>query len=180
MRIIRSIGIAAFAVVLAQAVACGGSSDDVGNGSSANLVPKRSNIAVERNSDHVPEGQNIDYRTIPPTSGQHWSRWADCGFYIESLPDERIVHNLEHGNIVVSYNLANPAQVTELRNNLEDLSLFEDWGVARPYDQIREGRVVLTAWGRMHSMTGVRPGEIERFFKTFAGDGGPERVRCRP
>ncbi|MEE3249534.1 MAG: hypothetical protein VX264_07285, partial [Chloroflexota bacterium] len=70
MRIIRSIGIAAFAVVLAQAVACGGSSDDVGNGSSANLVPKRSNIAVERNSDHVPEGQNIDYRTIPPTSGQ--------------------------------------------------------------------------------------------------------------
>ena len=135
-------------------------------------------IPVERSRDHVPEGQTVEYRTIPPTSGEHWGQWADCGFYAEALPDERIVHNLEHGNIVVSYNFANPAQVTDLRDALEDLDLFEDWGVARPYDKIGDGQVVLTAWGRMHPMIGVRSGEIEQFFEAFAGELGPETVPC--
>ncbi len=135
-------------------------------------------MPVERSSDHVPEGQNVEYRTIPPTSGMHWPVPALCGFYTESLPDERIVHNLEHGNVVVSYNFANPAQVTELRDVLQDMELFGVWGVGRPYDKIEDGQVVLTAWGRMHPMIGVRSGEIESFFIAFAGELGPERVPC--
>jgi hypothetical protein len=120
----------------------------------------------------------VDYGAIPPTSGEHWPRWADCGFYTEDLPDERIVHNLEHGNIVVSYNFANPALVTELKDGLEDLEEFEDWGVARPYDKIEDGQVVLTAWGRMLPMRGVRSGEIQQFFEAYAGELGPERIAC--
>ncbi len=135
-------------------------------------------IPLERSADHVPEGQNVDYRTIPLTSGRHWPQWADCGFYSETLPDERIVHNLEHGNIVVSYNFANPAQVTDLRNALEGLDLFEDWGVACQYDKIEDGQVVLTAWGRMHPMIGVRSGEIQQFIEAFAGELRPETVPC--
>ena len=66
-------------------------------------------------SSHVPEGQTVIYNIIPPTSGPHWPRWADCGFYPEGLPDERIVHNLEHSNIVVSHNLATQDEVDQLR-----------------------------------------------------------------
>ena len=38
------------------------------------------------------------YSTTPPTSGRHWNGWAACGFYgpDQSLPDERIIHNMEH------------------------------------------------------------------------------------
>lgn len=128
--------------------------------------------------NHVPEGQKVDYQDAPPSSGQHWSTPAGCGFYTESLPDERIVHNMEHGNVVVSYNFTNPAQTTELRQALDDVDLFEDWGVARPYDRIADGQVALTAWGRVHTMTGVNPGEIERFFEAFSGELGPEQFTC--
>ena len=135
-------------------------------------------IQVELDSGHVPEGQNIEYSSTPPTSGRHWSSWAECGFYTQSLPDERLVHNLEHGNVVISYNLTNRSEVTKLRDSLETIVLFEDWGVARPYYKMEAGRVVLAAWGRIHSMVGVVPEEIESFFTAFAGGFGPERIPC--
>ena len=130
------------------------------------------------NINHVPEGQRVEYQDAPPSSGQHWPTPARCGFYRESLPDERVVHNMEHGNVVVSYNFTNPAQTTELREALDDLFMFEEWGVARPYDRIPDGQVALTAWGRVHTMTGVNPEEINLFFKAFAGILGPERFTC--
>ena len=60
--------------------------------------------------NHVPEWQSVAYSTTPPTSGPHWDRWADRGFYPDGLPDELIAHNLEHGNIVVSYKSATISQ----------------------------------------------------------------------
>ena len=54
------------------------------------------------------DSESVFYITLPPTSGDHWERWADCGFYDSGLPDELIVHNLEHGNIVVSYSPDTP------------------------------------------------------------------------
>ena len=48
----------------------------------------------------IPDG----YSTVPPTSGPHWEAWSKCGFFNHPLPDELLVHNLEHGNIIVSHN----------------------------------------------------------------------------
>jgi hypothetical protein len=135
-------------------------------------------VPIESSRDHVTEGQKIEYRTTPPTSGEHWGRWADCGWYTDGIADEVTTHNLEHGNIVVSYNLTNPAELTELREALDGERLFRDWGVARSYRAIRPGRVVLTAWGRVHQMEGVNPEEIGQFIKKFAGVTGPERIPC--
>ena len=135
-------------------------------------------VPILQSVSHVPEGKKVGYSDAPPTSGEHWSRPASCGFYTEDLPDERIVHNLEHGNIVVSYNFTNPAQVTGLRDALEDIELFDDWGVARPYDRIVDGQVAIAAWGHLHIMNGVSPGELALFFEALAGVNGPERFTC--
>ena len=56
-------------------------------------------------SDHITEGSRATYNSAPPTSGDHWHIPARRGFYEEILPDELVVHNIEHGNIVISYNL---------------------------------------------------------------------------
>ena len=135
-------------------------------------------ISIMPSADHVAEGQRVDYGTTPPTSGDHWARWADCGWYPDGLPDEVITHNLEHGNIVVSYNFTNPAQVTRLRRVLDGVTLFEKWGVARSYDRIPDGQIALSAWGRLDTFQGVAQGEIELFFEAFAGFMGPERISC--
>ncbi|MDA0265081.1 MAG: hypothetical protein BZY83_02625 [SAR202 cluster bacterium Casp-Chloro-G2] len=135
-------------------------------------------VSIMPTANHVPEGQKVEYSTAPPTSGNHWNRWAECGWYADGLPDELITHNLEHGNIVVSYNFANPARVTELRLALDGVGLFRDWGVARAYEGIDEGQVALAAWGRLALFEGVSAGEIGRFFDAFAGILGPERIAC--
>ena len=135
-------------------------------------------VPISQDITHVPEGQRVDYNDAPPTSGQHWPATAPCGFYPDGLPDERVVHNLEHGNIVVSFNFTNPAQVTALRQVLDGVRQFDDWGVARSYDKIADGQVALAAWGQLHRMDGVRPWEIGPFFEAFAGVAGRERFEC--
>ena len=128
-------------------------------------------------SEHVPVGQTVAYSTIPPTSGDHWARWSNCGFYEQELPDELTVHNLEHGNIVVSYNLTGE-DVDRLRDVINGIGLANNNGVARLYSQIPQGQVALAAWGVSDSMVGIDQERIERFFRTYAGTLGPERIPC--
>ena len=123
---------------------------------------------------HV-DGQPVNYSTTPPTSGDHWSNWASCGFYDEGLPDERVVHNLEHSAIVVSYNLATSGEVNQLRDAVGDIGLSRIWGVTRFYDKIPQGTVALATWGVLDTMEGVNQERIKKFFETYAGRLGPEK-----
>jgi len=56
---------------------------------------------------HIPEGtQGTGYTSVPATSGQHWSS-ADSpgpwGVYTVAQPQERLLHNMEHGGVVIWY-----------------------------------------------------------------------------
>ena len=128
--------------------------------------------------DHVPDSQTVQYSTVPPTSGDHWERWAECGFYSEGLPDERATHNLEHGIIVVSYNLATDEEIAQLRNAVDDIELYDNWGLARFYDKIPEGMVALATWGVLDTIQGVDHDRMNRFFNAYAGNLGPEFIPC--
>ena len=127
-------------------------------------------------TDVIPEG----YSTVPPTSGRHWGAWSDCGFYNHPLPDELLVHNLEHGNIIVSYNLASDAEVAELRAAVEAIPLAREFAIVRRYLAIPEGMVALTAWGVLDRMDGVDPDRIARFFEDYPGNTGPEFANGLP
>ncbi len=57
---------------------------------------------------HVDAGVHVDYATVPPSSGRHFSIPATVnsrGFYTtsDSPPVEQLVHNLEHGYTVAWY-----------------------------------------------------------------------------
>jgi hypothetical protein len=149
----------------------GGSSDGYveGVGVQQDLMPTR---------NHVPESQSVEYSTTPPTSGDHWEVWGRCGFYDYTLPDERIVHNLEHGNIVVNYNLTSEEEVQRLRDVFDSIGLSNIWGIARFYNEIPEGSIVLTAWGVMDTMQSIDEERISTFFEVYAGNLGPERIPC--
>ena len=123
---------------------------------------------------HV-EPRTVDYNTSPPTSGDHWTGPARCGFYEEGLPDEQIVHNLEHGHIVVSYNLPRVEEVDQLKDAFNSVGMSAMWGVARSYDKIPSGTVALAAWGVFDTMQGVDKDRIETFFETYSDALGPEK-----
>ena len=148
-------------------------------------------VDTPEDRSHFPDTLTISdidengYTTTPPTSGRHWGRWASCGFYrdgiedsTEPIPDEVIVHNLEHGNIVVSYNLTNEAQVEALEDAFNSIGKANQWGVARHYDQIPEGSIALTTWGVIDQWNVVDNGidreRMERFFDAYSGVLGPE------
>ena len=127
-------------------------------------------------TDVIPSG----YSTVPPTSGRHWGAWSDCGFYNHPLPDELLVHNLEHGNIIVSYNLSSDAEVAALRAAVEAIPLAREYAIVRRYLAIPEGMVAITTWGVLDRMEGVDPARIARFFADFPGNTGPEFANGLP
>jgi len=146
--------------------------------SQSRFIEPGEEVAVMPTRNHVPAGQAVAYSSTPPTSGDHWERWADCGFYENGLPDELIVHNLEHGNIVVSYNLPEEQDIAALRRALAGIDLAEEWGVTRFYDKIPEGMVAVAAWGRRARMPGFDLDGLASFFAAYAGAVGPERIAC--
>ena len=129
-------------------------------------------------SKHLPETETINYSTTPPTSGDHWATPQACGFYEDGVPDERATHNLEHGNIVVSYNLPLEADVQALRSAMNSIGLANMWGISRFYPDIEPGTVSLAAWGVLDTMQGADRDRITRFFESYFGALGPEIIPC--
>ncbi len=52
---------------------------------------------------HIQTGTVVNYRTKPPTSGDHNQIWGATGTYVKEIPDEVQVHNLEHGHVLIQY-----------------------------------------------------------------------------
>ena len=169
--------IAALLVPVALPLNFGGSSQGSADGYVEGIGQQ---VAVAASRQHFPDTISIttvdpEGYTVPPTSGQHWNGWVQCGFYRDPVPDERIVHNMEHGNIIVHYNLAASSQVDELAQVFDDIGLTNLWGVARPYAEIPVGTVALTTWGVVDGpMDGIDRDRIERFFEAYSGKLGPE------
>lgn len=138
---------------------------------------------IYRPSNHIATGSAFEgeYYSTPPTSGPHWeSNWASCGIFEEELPDEQITHNMEHGQVVISYNLSDQDDVEELREIAQSLPGRRSWMVMRPYSKIDEGRIALTTWGWKDefSFTELTEERVRSFYNAHR-DGSPvESVPC--
>lgn len=125
-------------------------------------------------NNHVDPGARVDYETAPPTSGDHYDAPADFGFYSSPIAPETLVHNLEHGQIVIWYRPDAPQEVID---DIEQLTEQERVAtLAVPYDDLPEGfNLSLTAWGASVSCQRVSQEVVDRFRSRFQGR-GPERI----
>jgi hypothetical protein len=102
------IGAAALVAIVLAIVLTGGAS-----GSSdkhvASLMTK-AGCSYKTVPAFVPKGQNVHvnsltkklpWNTDPPSNGQHYPEWAVWGFYTEPINPRRVVHNEEHGGVVL-------------------------------------------------------------------------------
>lgn len=94
---------------------------------------------------HVAEGTKVNYKSNPPTSGNHWPVPLKDGIYEKEKPDEAIVHSLEHGRIWVSYKPSISDSVKEKLKNLlkGELLVIVTPRTANEYD------IALSAWTRL-------------------------------
>lgn len=139
-----------------------------------------SQVRTEESSGrgHVPQGTDVKYERVPPTSGTHWGgSWERAGFYTEPKRLESLLHSLEHGAVVVYYD---PARITpDARADLRAWADRQtgDWqsfiAVPNPKDD-PESAYVLTAWEKRLPMDTYDDDAVGAFVAEYVGR-GPER-----
>jgi hypothetical protein len=121
-----------------------------------------------------------DYKTNPPTSGNHTPDWYEDGIYAPGDTPSlgKTVHPLEHGRIEVQYAPGTPKETV---NQLEALLAEEQDGYHMLLFQNTTGmkaKVAATAW--THSLTCAEMNDkvfdAIRTFRARYIDKGPERV----
>lgn len=125
--------------------------------------------------DHITDGAtHPPYNSNPPSSGSHYTSTARGGFYEEPLPDERVIHNLEHGDVWIAYH---PDISDEIKDTLE--SFAGQYVVVSPRLE-NEGDISLVAWGRVDTFDVenefVDESRIRDFIRRY-DNRGPEKVR---
>lgn len=123
----------------------------------------------DQGRDHIQPGAPHDrYSSTPPTSGPHYGTPASAGFYSSALPPEQVVHNLEHGQIVIWYK---PDASQETIDDIEQLVQQEPQAtVAVPFEDVQgSATFVLSAWGAMQSCVRVSQEVVDDFRRQFQG-----------
>ena len=109
----------------------------------------------------LPKG--FTYNSFPPTSGPHYPVPAVWNIYEEPVRQIYLIHNLEHGGIVVQYgDKVPPATVDEIRSwyvNGDKTGI-----VVAPLPGLGD-KVALTAWTHLATC----PGFNEKAFDAFVG-----------
>ena len=142
------------------------------------LVPRIFAEPVDRTLDQVQvyddlsiehvDGE-VDYEQDPPVGGPHDDRWLDCGVYDTQVRAENVVHDLEHGTVLITYR---PGIEDSDVDRLADL--LPDNGILSPWDG-QQAPVVVTVWGRQLELTGADDPRLPLFIATFgAGETAPE------
>jgi hypothetical protein len=63
----------------------------------------------------------VKYNTNPPTTGRHYEIPADDGIYGQAPEDEQLVHNMEHGRVIIWVKPSLPSkQRADIRALVED------------------------------------------------------------
>ncbi len=127
--------------------------------------------------DHVAQGTEVDYDSDPPTSGPHYPSVAPPDLYREVVPDEMLVHNLEHGHVIVYYH---PSLSDESARKISELTSEYDgqWDavLAVPRPEM-EYELTLTAWNVKMELEEFDEELIDAFVDAFRGKGPENPVR---
>lgn len=144
--------------------------------------------------NHLPEGTPYNqYNSVPPTSGPHWGIPAPWGISTAPIPNERQVHNLEHGGVIIQYNSQNAELISQLEAFVKEQTNSPCYLILAPYPDMSY-TIAATAWpgipatppAKPRYLSGVRD-TMEAFdkarlqaFVDFYRNQGPERVDCVP
>jgi len=95
----------------------------------------------DEGATHVPCTQTVPYQTNPPSSGNHYNCWAAYQTYTSPIPWGNLVHSLEHGAVVMTYNCPDgcAADVAAMQALIDSLPLDQNCGPS-----LGKNRMILT------------------------------------
>lgn len=125
---------------------------------------------------HLRPGQTVAYRSQPPTSGIHDPTGTEPGIYDEPQLSTKLVHALEHGNIVIYFDRPDEAAMKTLKRWA---GIFRgQWSgiVLNPKPGIGKA-IILTAWKRRFRLAPFDAAAAAAFIDRYRGRGPEHPVR---
>ncbi len=117
---------------------------------------------ADQGREHIAIGaSHLSYNSNPPTSGPHYVQPAPWGIYQHELPDEALVHNLEHGGIWISYNNIDPVTKQEIETLAKQ---HADKMIVTPRAR-DDAKIVLASWRRLLKLDGFDENAVIAFIK---------------
>ncbi|MDP9067200.1 MAG: DUF3105 domain-containing protein [Actinomycetota bacterium] len=115
----------------------------------------------------------VSYQDSPPVSGQHAPQSVDCGVYAEPVPNESMVHNLEHGAVGLLYRPdTNPEDIKTLESIVGE---YEDSVFSMPYVGTMDSPITIAAWGHTMELDSAERDSVREFIDEFRrGGDAPE------
>lgn len=122
--------------------------------------------------NHVPGP--VQYAVTPPVGGDHNAEWMNCGVYGQPVPNERAVHNLEHGAVWITYQPSLPqSEISALRSFVEKQTKISPAGAPAsrymdltPYSGL-PSPIVITSWGFQLKVTSPNDPRLQQFVDKF-------------
>lgn len=136
--------------------------------------PDHSAFFPAQSSEHIQVGaEHPAYNSNPPSGGWHYSLTAKKKFYDEPIDDGYAIHNLEHGDVWITYHPRVGASVKD------ELKKFAFSRVLISPREANETDIALVAWERVDAFNlenGRLPEErINDFIKRYRNK-GPEKL----
>lgn len=111
---------------------------------------------------HIDVGsQHEAYNSNPPTSGPHYVQPANWGIYDKTLPDEQLVHNLEHGGIWISYKGIG----ADVKAKLEAIAKSNPGNVILEPREQNDSPIAVASWTRLLKMDSYDEQKVLDFIK---------------
>lgn len=133
-----------------------------------------SHACPDTSREHIAIGApHSPYQSNPPCGGPHYPQTARKTFYESAVPDEYVIHNLEHGDVWIAYH---PRVSAEAKAVLKKLLLPKI--IITPREANTED-VAVVAWGRVDTFNlegGELPADRIKDFVTRYRNKGPEQV----
>ena len=116
--------------------------------------------------------------TPPPTSGRPPGHPLPAGVYDNEQDPRALVHNLEHGYVVIYYKGIPADQVEQLRQFVEARSSSKL--VLAPWSGLESNGVALTAWQNLETMQRVNLDLVQAFVNDYMVPVGSKSTAPEP
>jgi hypothetical protein len=133
----------------------------------------------EAGRDHIAAGDQPDnWNSNPPTSGDHLVNTLPPGVYDNDQDMRALVHNLEHGYVVILYKGIPQDQLDQLREFAEERDGSKL--VLAPYSGLEQNGIALAAWRNLETMQRVNIDVVQAFVNDYMVPDAPRSVAPEP
>ena len=122
--------------------------------------------------------QPSNWNSTPPTSGDHLGNPLPPGVYDNEQDMRALVHNMEHGYVVIVYKGIPQDQVDQLREFVDQRDGSKL--VLAPWSGLESNGVALAAWQNLETLQRVNMDVVQAFVNDYMVPNGAKSVAPEP